>query len=59
MDLPKSLADFVNDLPKGSEMTVNDWFEIAGIPEEQRSDFAFEAILNQAKKRKLLRSMIF
>lgn len=39
------------DIPESERgITVNDFFEWCGVPMENRTDFAFAAILNQAKK---------
>lgn len=54
MDLPKVLAEVVNELPEGSEFTVDDFFEYVGISEEEKSDYAFASILRQAQKRGLI-----
>jgi hypothetical protein len=51
-NLAKSLASLLRDCEKteNKDLTVNDFFEMNGIPKEQRSDFVFAAILNQAEK---------
>ncbi len=54
MDLPKVLADFMRELPDDSEMTFDDFFEVANVPKDQRNDFAVASILKQAKERGLL-----
>ena len=54
IDLPKMLADLIKDLPEDSEMTFDDFFNLADVPKDQRSDFAMGAILNQAAERGLL-----
>jgi hypothetical protein len=50
--LAKSLASLIKECEKTNnrDLTVDDFFELNGIPKEQRSDFVFAAILNQAEK---------
>ena len=54
-DLAKSLADFINDLPTESKLTINDWYNSVDIPMKQRTDFGTAAIFKQINDRDLLK----
>lgn len=49
----ESLAEFFiryADAPENDDKTVNDFFKAAGVPKNERSDFAFTAILKQVQE---------
>ena len=54
MDLALSLANYINDLPDDSEETIDDWFNIVGIPVDQRNDFVVASLFKQIKERRFL-----
>ncbi len=51
MNLAETLIDLWNNPEKYPDtITVNDFFDLVNIPQEDRTDFAFAAIVMQAQE---------
>lgn len=51
VDLAEVWINFVKDLPYDVEYTWDDFFEIIGVPKEERSDFLVASIIKQAQEK--------